>query len=38
MGKTVRARFMKTWKGENSELGRYVRLSETKLISVSVCG
>ena len=38
LGKTVRRSFDRTWTGESSELGMYVRSSETMVISVGICG
>ena len=38
VGKTIRRSFIRTWMGENSELGMYVRSSETRDISVRFSG
>ena len=38
MRKTIRRSFIRTWMGENSELGLYVRSSETRVISVCIRG
>ena len=37
-GKTIRRSFSRTWVGENTELGMYVRSSKTRVASVSMCG
>ena len=37
MGETIFSS-TRTWMGENSEQGMYVRSSETRVISVSICG
>ena len=38
LGKTIRRSFIRTWRGENFELGMYVRSSKAKVIFVSICG
>ena len=38
MGDTIRRSFVKTWMGGSAELGMYVRSSETRVVSVSICG
>ena len=38
MGDTTWRSFVRTWMGGNSELGMYVRSSETRVVSVSICG
>ena len=37
VGKTIRRGFIRTWTGENTELGMYVRSSKTGVVSVSIC-
>ena len=37
-GETIRTSFIRTWMGENSELGMYVRSSKTGVVLDSFCG